>query len=178
LPYYYLEYVTNALDVPLFFVRGNHDHVVEYSTEGHQRTRPHGGVDLHRRNFNHKGMLLAGIQGSLRYREGYFMHSQAEMWQFVFQLVPVFLHNRMVNGRFVDVFISHAPPAGIHDQPDLPHHGIKAFRWLIDVFQPAYFFHGHIHVYNPNSVTETRLGDTLVINTYGFNEIELELDPR
>jgi predicted phosphodiesterase len=46
LPYCYLEYVLNALDLPLYFVRGNHDKVIEYNTAG-QRTYPHGGVDVH-----------------------------------------------------------------------------------------------------------------------------------
>ena len=34
LPYYYLEYIVSALDKPVFFVRGNHAHVVEYGEDG------------------------------------------------------------------------------------------------------------------------------------------------
>ena len=30
LPYYYLEYIVSTLDKPVFFVRGNHAHEVEY----------------------------------------------------------------------------------------------------------------------------------------------------
>jgi Icc-related predicted phosphoesterase len=63
---------------------------------------------------------------------------------------------------------------GIHDQPDLPHQGINAFRWLLKVFQPRYHFHGHIHVYHPDAVTETKFNQTQVINTYGYIEINLE----
>ncbi len=177
LAYYYLEYVLNALDVPLYFVRGNHDEVVEYS-QGQQRTAPHGGTDLHRRLVNYKGLLLAGVEGSLRYRPGEFQYYQSEMWLNVFHLVPGLLANRLRYGRCLDVFITHAAPAGIHDGVDLPHQGIRAFRWLVDVFQPAYHFHGHIHVYRPDTAMETQVGKTRVVNTFGFREIQIEVGDR
>jgi Icc-related predicted phosphoesterase len=77
--------------------------------------------------------------------------------------------------RYLDIFISHAPPWGIHDQPDLPHQGIKAFRWLIETFQPRYHFHGHIHVYRKDQQTATQLGRTTVLNTYGYLETQVDL---
>lgn len=174
LPYYYLEYVLNALDKPLYFVRGNHDHVVEYSQEGHQRTAPHGAVDLHQRVINHHGLLIAGVEGSLRYRPGPFQYPQSTMWSYVFSLIPGMMVNRLVHGRFLDLFVSHAPPAGIHDKEDLPHRGIRAFRWLIKVFQPSYYLHGHIHVYRPDAITETGVGKTQVINSFNYYEFEIE----
>jgi hypothetical protein len=73
-------------------------------------------------------------------------------------------------GRYLDIFISHAPPWGIHDQPDLPHQGIKAFRWLLETFRPRYHFHGHIHVYRQDVQTVSQYLSTTVINTYGFAE--------
>jgi Icc-related predicted phosphoesterase len=173
LPYYYLEYVYDALDVPLYFVRGNHDEVVEYGS-GAQRTYPHGGIDLHCRANNYKGLLLAGVEGSLRYRPGMFQYSQSEMWLNIFKLAPVLLKNRLVYGRYLDIFISHAPPAGIHSETDLPHRGINAFRWLIDFFKPVYFIHGHIHLHRPDSIRESLVGRTWIINAYGYREIEIE----
>ena len=169
LPYYYLEYALNALDVPLFFVRGNHDKELEYSTAGKQSS-PAGGVDLHRRVINHQGLLLAGVEGSLRYKPGPFQYTQAEMWNHVFRLVPVFLINYIKTGRYLDVLVTHAPLKGIHDKQDLCHQGINAFRWLVIVFQPQFCFHGHVHVYRPGHITETRLGPTRIINTFGFRE--------
>ena len=174
LPYHYLEYVYDALDIPLYFVRGNHDEVVEYSSAG-QRTYPHGGIDLHCKANVYRGILLAGVEGSLRYRPGMFQYSQSEMWLNVFKLAPVLLKNRLAHGRFLDLFISHAPPAGIHAETDLPHRGIDAFRWLIDFFKPAYFVHGHIHVHRPDALRETVVGNTCVINSYGYREIEIDL---
>lgn len=167
LPYYYQEFVVSMLDVPLYYVRGNHDKVIEHNLHG-PRSAPQGATDLHGRVIDYRGLLLAGIEGSLRYRSGPFQYSQNEMWYNVFNLVPGLMRNRVRYGRYLDVFVTHAPPKGIHDMSDLPHQGIEAFRWLLHVFKPAYHFHGHIHVYRPDTITETRFESTTVVNTYGF----------
>jgi hypothetical protein len=173
LPYYYLEYMVSMLDKPLYYVRGNHASVIEYGVNG-ERTYPWGGMDLHLQPYRDtSGLLLAGVEGSLRYREGPYQYSQAEMWFWVFNLVPTFLLNRLLYGRFLDIFVSHAPPWKIHDQDDLPHRGIKAFRWLDAVFKPAYHLHGHIHIYGCDTVRETQFRNTRVINTYGYSELVL-----
>ncbi len=173
LPYYYQEYVISMLDVPFFFVRGNHDKEIEYTVSGN-RLAPAGAVDLHTRVFNFKGLLLAGVEGSLRYREGPFLYSQSQMWLNVIRLVPGLLRNRYSFGRYLDIFVTHAPARGIHDKDDLTHQGIDAFRWLLQVFEPGYHFHGHIHVYRPDTTIETVFGNTRVINTYGFRETNVQ----
>lgn len=177
LPYYYLEYVISSLNVPLFFVRGNHDKEIEYSVAGN-RKGPLGGTDLHRRTFRHNSVLLAGIEGSLRYRKGLFQYTQGEMWTHVFALLPGLFGNKLKYGRYLDVFVTHAPPQGIHDDKDLAHQGINAFRWLIKVFQPAYHFHGHIHIYRPDTVMETCFENVQVINTFGYRETSLSRIPE
>jgi uncharacterized protein len=175
LPYYYQEFVISMLDKPLFFVRGNHDPVLEYS-EGGNRSYPHGGIDLHRRHVRYKGLLMVGIEGSERYkRRGSFQYTQSEMWRHVFSLVPGFFYNYLIYGRFVDVLVTHASPWEIHDKSDRAHRGIKAFRWLLRVFKPRYHYHGHIHVYRSDTVTETEYLYTRVINTYGAKETELNV---
>lgn len=174
LPYHYLEYVFNSLSAPLYFVRGNHDKIIEYSSAG-QRSGPHGGIDLHGRTARYKGLLLAGVEGCLRYRPGPFQYSQAEMWGHVLRLVPALLRNRLLYGRYLDVFITHAPPRGIHDADDLPHQGIDAFLWLVKIFQPALHIHGHIHIYYPGQELETSQGATRVINTYAWRETVLDI---
>ena len=115
-----------------------------------------------------------GVEGSLKYSRGPFQYSQSDMWSHIFQLVPAMMINKARHGRYLDVFVSHAPPRGIHDKTDLPHQGIDAFRWLLQLFKPAYHFHGHIHIYRPGDITETRFERTRVINTYGYKMTEIE----
>ncbi|RCK76370.1 MAG: hypothetical protein ANABAC_0521 [Anaerolineae bacterium] len=169
LPYYYPEYLTSLLNASLYFIRGNHDRSADTPLQPHPA--PLGGVDLHLRSVNHAGLILAGVEGSIRYKEGPFMYSQSEMWLHVFRLLPALWINKLRYGKFIDVFVTHAPPFGIHDQTDYAHQGIRAFRWFDQVFQPAYHLHGHIHLYGQEQRQFSRLGKTQVINCYGFQEI-------
>jgi Icc-related predicted phosphoesterase len=159
LPYYYLEYLVDQLGKPVFFVRGNHAATIEYS-QGAERTGPWGAVDLHQRLVNFRGILIAGFEGSVRYRKGPFMYTQTEMWNMVLRMVPRLIVN-----------------AVRHGQEDPAHRGFQAFRWLLKVFKPRYHFHGHIHVYSKETPVLTRFHDTLVINTYGYRETNLHLHP-
>lgn len=173
LPFYYIEYIVSMLNCPVYYVRGNH--APKYVEEGvaGNRSFPWGAVDLHRGvRRDSSGLILAGIEGSVRYNLGHCQYSQSEMWGFVFGLVPKLILNKMVHGRFLDVFVSHAPPWRIHDQEDLPHQGIKAFNWLAKVFRPAFHLHGHIHLVNTLLPVKTQVGHTLVINTYGYQRID------
>ena len=172
LPFYYLEYVTSALNAPTFYVRGNHAHPLEYTERGAHK-EPEGAFDLHCRVVAQNGVLLAGIEGSLKYNRRQYQYSQAEMWLSVWSLVPRLLYNRIRYGRFLDIFVSHAPPWGVNDQEDLPHQGIKAFLWLDKLFQPAFHLHGHIHVYRNDLQRECFIGRTKVVNVFGYREIDL-----
>jgi len=89
----------------------------------------------------------------------------------VLGLIPGLLRNKLLRGRFLDVFVTHSAPEGIQDEKDLPHRGIKAFRWLIKVFKPRLHLHGHIHLYTPLIPWKSRFKQTLVVNAYGYREI-------
>ena len=84
LGYYYLEYIISSLNKPMYYVNGNHAPSIEYS-EGGERTYPHGGTNIHRRVLRDpdSGLILAGIEGSLRYNDGVNQYSQDEMWWMV-----------------------------------------------------------------------------------------------
>lgn len=171
LPYYYLEYIQTMLDIPLYFVRGNHSSKVEFGTAS-PRKSPWGAHNLHRRFMqDDSGLLLAGLEGSVRYNKGQHQYTQSEYWSMVLQLVPGLLVNKARFNRYLDIMITHAPPWHVHDDDDLPHHGIKAFNWLIKVFKPAYFLHGHVHVYRPDTITRTVMGSSTVLNVFGYREI-------
>lgn len=179
LPYYYLEYVISMLDKPLYYVRGNHAPRFMEEGETSGRTYPWGGIDLHQAvKRDASGLLMAGIEGSLKYNKGLYQYSQPQMWQMIFAMVPRLMLNRLRYGRYLDIFVSHAPPWGIHDKEDLPHQGIKAFRWLIKVFKPAFALHGHIHIYQQYDVTETTYRSTRVINAYGYKLIRFDFPEK
>jgi Icc-related predicted phosphoesterase len=174
LPYYYQEYIISCLDVPLFFVRGNHDPEIEYR-EHQSSTQPLGGINLHGKTERYKGLTFAGIEGCIRYkRDGVFLYTQREMWGHVFSLIPGLILSKIRTGRFLDIFVTHAPPWGIHDKDDLPHQGVKAFRWLLEVFKPEFHFHGHVHLYRSDTIRETLFHNTRVINTYGYLETKIK----
>lgn len=175
LPHYYLEYMISTLNIPLYYVNGNHAHKIEITTGG-ERHYPWGAINLHRKCVtDDTGLLLAGVEGCLRYNLGPYQYSQSEMWTLIYNLIPRLLFNKLRFGRFLDIFISHAPPWKIHDEDDLPHQGIKAFRWFIKVFKPTYHLHGHIHVYRNDAITETQFNQTKVINCYGYRELFFDI---
>lgn len=177
LPYEYIEFIVSMLNVPVYHVRGNHSKSDEYDEialhTSHHNTKPHGAIDLHRQVIDAGGLLLAGIEGCQRYRNGPFQYSQNQMWLHVFYLLPGMFRNYLRYGRYLDIFVSHAPLAGIHDDDDIAHHGIRAFRWLVKTFQPQYHLHGHVHTYRQDIQTITTLKKTQVINTYGYRLLEI-----
>jgi len=178
LPYYYLDYVTTVLCTFLYYVRGNHGHLPEHMASGDELMAPVGGTDLHLATANHNGLLLAGVEGCLRYGTGPFQYTQQEMWLNVFSLVPRLLRNRIRYGKFLDIFVTHAPPWGIHDCEDRAHQGIKAFRWLLTAFRPVLHLHGHVRPVRRDEQTETLFGRTLVVNTYGLRMTEFDVASR
>lgn len=174
LPAPYLEYVVSMLDIPLYYVQGNHVYNIE-TPDREVRSYPEGAVNLHKRVvYDQKSkLILAGIEGSLIYNYNPYQYTQVKMWQMVHTLVPRLLRNKVVYGRYLDVFVTHAAATGLHDQDDPAHQGVDAFRWLIDTFKPSLHLHGHIHLYNPLTPRETQYNETRVINTYGYREITL-----
>ncbi len=176
LPYYYLEFLLSVLNVPLLYVHGNHDPEKEYLADGTTITGPAGGVNLHGLTHEENGLLLAGLEGSIRYREGLFQYNQQEMWLNVAYLIPMLLVNKMRYGRYLDILVTHSPPYGIHNGDDRVHVGFKAFLWLMKMFRPRYLAHGHRHVYNPSEATETQFLDTKVINIYPYKLLNLKVE--
>ncbi len=177
LRYSYLEYLISMLNIPLFFVHGNHANQVEETIAGPKQL-PDGGTNMDLRVIRYGNLLMAGLEGCLQYNYGPFQYTQTEMWMRSFALVPALLYNRVRYGRFLDIFITHAPPWKIHDQDDRPHQGIKAFRWIVQCFQPQIHLHGHIHVYRNDTIMESLLGRTKITNVYGYKQINIDPDNR
>ena len=171
LPYSYLEFIVSMLNVPSFFVHGNHDHP-EYTNSGRTITYPGGWGDLDGRTVMAKGILLGGLEGSIRYKPNApFQYTEKEMTHKAWRMAPALAMNRILYGRYLDILITHSPPYGIHDGKDLPHRGFKALLGMMARFRPRYLLHGHKHVYRPEPL-RTRYMDTEVINVYPFRVIE------
>jgi len=176
LPYYYLEFIQSMLNVPLCYVHGNHDPEREYLPDGTAVQGPGGGVNLHARAHYENGLLLAGLEGSIRYgKNNKFQYSQRDMWLNVAYLVPHLLVNKLRYGRYVDLLITHSPAHGIHNGDDYIHQGFKAFLWVMKTFKPKFLLHGHQHVYNSREITKTQFEKTTVINIYPYKVLNIEV---
>lgn len=175
LPFYYLEFLISALDAPLVYVRGNHDAGPQYTIDGRTLTAVQGGTNLHGQIINVNGLVIAGLEGSMRYRPNApLMYSETEMRWEALRLLPRLIWHRLRYDRAVDIFVTHSPPQGIHDRPDLAHTGFRVFRTIIRYFRPRYFLHGHIHVYRQDVQRVTQVGKTTVINVYPYRLLELD----
>ena len=166
MPAAYLEFVTSVLNIPLFYVRGNHD-------TGYDE-RPPGGINLHMNFTAYHGITFYGIEGSLKYNNSPIQYSQFDMEQMVIKSAVPLTYQRLRRGRAVDVFVTHAPARGIHDLEDLPHRGINAFIQFMDWYHPRYMVHGHVHTYDRRTVVTTLHGDTCVMNINPVTLLEIE----
>jgi Icc-related predicted phosphoesterase len=173
LPDEYLGYIISMLNKDLYYVRGNHAQNSSGQFTPHSQ-KHWGGIDLHLRSVQTPGgVILAGIEGSLNYNDGPQQYTQSQMWAMVYRLVPRLFMNYVRANRFLDVFVTHAPPWGINDQPDLPHQGIKAFRWLIEAFRPRLHLHGHVRDYLGQRNPAVTHEGTRVINVTGYQVVDL-----
>jgi Icc-related predicted phosphoesterase len=176
LPNHYLEFIVTMLGGPLFYVIGNHGNAVRqrYGPE-HEWVYPGGCENIDGRVVRYRGLLIAGLEGSMRYNNNrHFQYTEREMAHRVWGLAPALVMNKVLHGRYLDILITHAPPLGIHDKSDLCHRGFRAFLTLMDRFRPRYLVHGHIHLYSPGETTESVYRDTTVLNAYGYRRLEID----
>lgn len=177
LPFYYLEFLVSALDAPLLYVLGNHDGGPQYTVQGKILTNAQGGVNIHKRIVRHDGLLIGGLEGSMRYqKQSPYMYTEGEMIANVVSMMPQLMWHRFRFGRALDILVTHSPPFAIHDGKDLPHTGFKIFRNLMEWFQPKYLLHGHMHVYRSDVPTVTEYQTTKVINVYPYRLLEYGSD--
>ncbi len=175
LPFYYLEYVVTLLRVPLLYVQGNHGPHVELTHSGEEKRHAGGCLNIDNQVVNIQGLLIGGLQGSMRYTpQGHYQYTEREMQYKVWRMAPRLWLNQLRYGKPIDILITHAPPYGIHDKDDLCHTGFKAFLSFMDRYRPRYLIHGHVHRLHPQDSATSRYGDTLVINAYGYQILEID----
>jgi Icc-related predicted phosphoesterase len=171
LPYSYMEYIATVLGVPCLYVHGNHDrpeHLASHET----LVKPGGWVNLDGRTVQVKGLILGGIEGSMRYQPSApYQYTEHEVALRIWRMSLSLYRNRLFHGRYLDILVTHAPPCGIHDDDDLCHRGFQAYLRFIQRFRPRYLLHGHVHAYGPTTY-HTRYLDTEVINVFPFRVVE------
>jgi Icc-related predicted phosphoesterase len=164
LPPEYLSFMAAAFNVPLYYVRGNHDIRLK---------PPDGCTDLHGKLIRFEGVGILGLAGSRWYNGGPNQYTEEEMRKIIRSL-----RKKIWRQGGVDIVITHAPPRYIHDAEDQCHRGFKSYQWIIDHYSPRYFIHGHIHaVFGDPSQRITMVDKTKVLNTYGYHLFETDAEP-
>ncbi|MBW2592561.1 MAG: metallophosphoesterase family protein [Deltaproteobacteria bacterium] len=163
LPPEYLSFLMDAFQVPLYYVRGNHD--IRYDSKP-----PMGCIDMHCRLERFGEVKILGLEGSRWYNGGPNQYTESQMKKLIRGL-----RWKIWRNKGVDIIITHAPPRHIRDAEDRCHRGFKCFRQLIDRYSPRYFLHGHIHNrFDDPAHRITLVNQTRVINTCGYYLFEIE----
>jgi hypothetical protein len=187
LPFGYLGYLMNALDVPLVFVPGNHDP----DLSGYRASRggltlraglpvdapwPSGAINADGRVLDVLGLGIAGLGGCLRYSAGPNQYSERRQASRALALRARAARRRLAGGRALDVLITHAPPRGVGDGEDLPHRGFAALTGLAGRLRVPLLLHGHVHPYGA-AVPDLSMGATTVRNVVGRHTFDIDAEP-
>lgn len=171
LPYYYLEFVVSMLDVPLVYVHGNHDHRKQRMSNDRIATHAEGCVNIDGKVGTFKGLNIAGLGGSIRYRpDGVHQYTESQMWRRILRQTPQLIGQRLLS-KPLDIFATHSPPFGIHNGDDRAHTGFRSFLKYLDLFQPKLMIHGHVHLYREKKQPVTQYNQTTIINIYPYRLI-------
>jgi Icc-related predicted phosphoesterase len=182
LPMEYIDYVVSTLNRPTLFVFGNHNLKNFNRFHGGTRTKKRTTIDdstTHLSGAAYVGfkvlkegnLLIAGASGSLEYNGGESQYSDGEMNRKLIKMIPRLLYNKLRYGRYLDIFLTHAPPLGIHDKEDRCHTGFKSFLWFMRIFKPKYLIHGHIHLYDLQDIRVSVYEQTTIVNAFSHHII-------
>ena len=152
----YLSFLVTMARCPLLYVHGNHD-------SSYSRKAPEGCdcIDDHFVVYN--GIRILGLGGCRWYHPGDHQYTEREMRRRIRKL-----RFQLWRNKGVDIVVTHAPPAGVGDMPDVAHRGFEALLELIDKYHPQYLLHGHVHQrYGADTPREQTYNGTQVINVCG-----------
>lgn len=135
----YLEFIVTMLNVPLVYVRGNHD-------GRYDERPPEGCINADCAIVEAAGLRILGFGGSMRYRPGApDMYTEAEMRRRIYSVSGKLLAGRLSGKRGFDILLTHAPCRGYGDMEDPAHMGFESFNCLLERFRPAVHCYGHVH---------------------------------
>lgn len=195
LPMDYIDFIVSTLNKPTYFVFGNHNlndykyyhpDVQKNPTEIWEKANPCGAVYAGFKNIVSKELkwkhparsketplLITGISGCRNYNHGLCQFTEFEMKLKLLKLIPRLILNKILYGRFVDIFLTHATPRHVHDHEDNCHKGFKSFNTFVKKFKPIYNVHGHIHLYDQSEPRISVYEKTIVVNAFGHYVIDL-----
>lgn len=158
----YLSFLATMTGLPVLYVRGNHDD--SYAQQG-----PDGCICIEDSVYNYNGIRFMGLGGCNRYKPGKNQFSEKEMKKRYKKMKGQLFWN-----KGIDVLVTHAPAAGIHDDCDECHKGFEVFNEIIEKYKPKFFVHGHVHMnYGRKFPREDMVGETRVVNAYQRYVIEI-----
>ena len=161
----YLSFLVTMANVPLLYVRGNHDEAFEIAP-------PEGCECIDGRLVTVNGLRIMGLGGSLKYRKAPNQYTERQM---AWRAGKLRLRLRLAGG--LDILLTHAPARGIGDEESVSHRGFETFLSLMDRYRPRYLVHGHVHRrYGPAWQRIRRYGDTTVVNACGWYIIDTEIN--
>lgn len=163
----YLEFLVTMKRCPLLYVRGNHDGVYDSRP-------PQGCIPIDDRIYDHRGLRILGLGGSMRYKPGPDMYTERQMRMRIGKLRPLIA---LCGG--MDILVTHAPAKGFGDQEDLPHRGFECFTQLIEREKPACMLYGHVHrEYGGFQRERKHPCGTRIINGCGWHIFDVEPKER
>ncbi|MBB1157505.1 metallophosphoesterase family protein [Amycolatopsis dendrobii] len=181
LPFAYLEFLAGMLDVPCVFVPGNHDPDLSgYTRYGGLSMKdgfptewpgPAGGINADGRIVDVAGLRIAGLGGSIRYRDGPNQWTQRQQARRARRLERRFRWRKWRDGNGIDILLTHSPPRHLGDREDPPHQGFTCLHRTIDTLRPQWLLHGHIHPHG-EPVPDRMAGHTRIRNVVGYQVME------
>lgn len=179
LPASYLEFLTDALHRPVYYVLGNHaEEITRTGVRGETR-HPEGCIDV---GFKVErdplsGLIIAGLPGSPRYSDQEpVQFTEFQMTMHMIRMAPRLLWNKLRYGRALDLLVSHSPPRDVGDREDVAHRGFTSMHRFIELTKPRYQLHGHVHLYDRTENNIHRLYDTEVINVFPYQRLDLDFN--
>ena len=157
----YLDFLQSMLNAPLLYVRGNHD-------GDYDRNPPPGGICIDGKVYDHEGLRIAGLGGSMKYKADKDMYTEREMQRRIMRLRARLRVDSLRGRDGFDILLTHAPCRGYGDMEDLPHRGFECFNGLLEGYRPGIHCYGHVHQeYGNFSRVREHPSGTLLINACG-----------
>lgn len=150
----YLSYVVTCLNVPLFYVHGNHDARL-------LNDPPEGCTCIDDKIVTFGGLRIAGIGGSMCYNEGPFQYTETQMRRRL-------LRHTLKYRKGIDILLTHSPAYKLGDGQDRAHVGFKCFIDLLGKYEPQLMVHGHQHLNYGIPIRERSYKNTRIINAYEY----------